>query len=313
MTSKSKTPADTSGTEQFDWNLIQSFVAVMEAGSLTGAAKALSSTQPTLSRHIELLEAQLGKVLFERTGRGLEPTYSAHAIAKYAYQMRKEADSLARAAAAEGASGRPFVRIAASRQLALQILPSLIAQIQSRSPDIDIGIVASDDVSNLLRRDADIAIRNVRPDQLSLIAKRLGETQVKAYASNNYLKRHGSPSSLPELLGHRLVGGDRDNNFARSMEQAAQSIGASASDIRVAIRSDDYADQFAAVKEGLGIGFSLACFIERHNDLSELPLSLPLPTVPFWLVVHREIRTAPAIRVVFDTLSELLKEQLKKN
>lgn len=312
MTSKPKTPANTSGNKQFDWDLIQSFVAVMEAGSLTGAARALSSTQPTLSRHIELLEIQLGKVLFERTGRGLEPTYSAHTIAKYAYKMRSEADSLARAAAAEGAGGRPFVRIAASRQLALQILPTLITEIQSRSPEIDIGIVASDDVSNLLRRDADIAIRNVRPDQSSLIAKRLGETPVKAYASNSYLKRNGRPTSLSDLVGHRLVGGDRDSNFARSMEQAAQSIGACASDIRVAVRSDDYVDQFAAVKEGLGIGFSLACFIERHKDLTELPLNLPLPTVPFWLVVHREIRTAPAIRVVFDTLSQLLKEQLKR-
>lgn len=313
MSSKNEKSASATGVEQFDWNLIQSFVAVLEAGSLTGAAKALSSTQPTLSRHIELLEAQLGKVLFERTGRGLEPTNSAHAIAQYAYQMRSEADSLARAALAGEATGRPFVRIAASRQFALQKLPSLIAEVQSRSTDIDIGIVASDDVSNLLRRDADIAIRNIRPEQSSLIAKRMGETRVKAYASNQYLERFGIPSSINDLLNHRLVGGDRDTNFARSMEQAAQSCGAHVSDVRVAVRSDNYVDQFAAVKEGLGIGFSLGCFIEQHNDLSVLELNLPLPTVPFWLVVHREIRTAPAIRVVFDTLSELLEEQFQQN
>jgi len=211
------------------------------------------------------------------------------------------------------ANGRPFVRIAASGQFALQKLPSLIAEIQSRSVDIDIGIVSSDDVSNLLRRDADIAIRNVRPEQSSLIAKRLGETRVKAYATNQYLERFGTPNSVNDLLNHRLVGGDRDTNFARSMEQVAQSFGMPVSDIRVAVRSDNYVDQFAAVKEGLGIGFSLGCFIDQHEELKVLELNLPLPTVPFWLVVHREIRTAPAIRVVFDTLSELLEEQFQQD
>lgn len=310
MSPKSKNPPNASAVEQFDWSLIQSFVAVMETGSLTGAAKVLSSTQPTLSRHIELLEAQLGQVLFERTGRGLEPTYSAHAIAKYAYQMRGDADSLARVASAGEGSGRPFVRIAASRQLALHVLPSMIIEIQRTSPDIDIGIVASDDVSNLLQRDADIAIRNVQPEQSSLIAKRVGESYVKAYASSAYIKRYGRPANVVDLLQHRLVGGDKDINFARSMEQAARSCGVDASDVRVVVRSDDYSNQFAAVREGLGIGFSLRCFIDRHKDLHILELNLPLPTVPFWMVVHREIRTAPAIRSIFDVLSDQMKAQL---
>lgn len=293
-----------------DWNLIRSFLAVMETGSLTGAARALASTQPTLSRQIELLETQLGMVLFERTGRGLEPSDNAHAIVQHAHLMKASADNLTRAAVMGNNITRPLVRIAASRQVALHILPTMLAGIQALAPDIDLGIVASDEISNLLRRDADIAIRNVRPEQASLIAKQVGEASIQAYATDSYLERHGKPATLLELFNHRLVGGDRDNVFARNIKQAAESCGVDAAMVHVAVRSDDYSTQFAAVKAGLGIGFSLSCMINRHDDLNVIRLGIPLPSVPFWLATHREIRSAPAIRTVFDALSEMLKEEL---
>ncbi len=284
----------------------------MEAGSLSGAARALSGTQPTLGRHIETLEHQLGKVLFERTGRGLQPTADALAIADAARRMRDGADGLSRALAGRGTRSRPFVRIAASRQVALQLLPDLVRRLQGQAPDVDIGIVASDGISNLLRREADIAIRNVRPEQSSLIAKRVGEFRVRAYASHAYLQRHGTPGDVSELLTHRLVGGDRDAEFHRGLERAVRRHGLEPADARVAVRSDDYATQFAAVRAGLGIGFSLDRLIERHEELVTLDIDPGLPTLPAWLTVHREIRTAPAIRLVYDELARFLKETLTR-
>ena len=294
----------------FDWGLIRSFLAVIDAGSLSGAARVLSSTQPTLGRHVEALEEQLGKVLFERTGRGLEPTADALAIAGFARRMQVGADELARAVTGRDDGSRAFVRIAAARQVALHLLPELVGRIQRRAPQVDVGIVASDEVSNLLRREADIAIRNVRPEQSSLIAKKVGEFRVRAFASRAYLDVHGTPDTVLELMEHPLVGADRAPEFHRGLEQAARRHGRDPAGIRVAVRSDDRATQFACVRAGLGIGFSLDGVIARHADLVALPMDPGLPTLPVWLTVHREIRTAPAIRQVFDELGASLKEAL---
>lgn len=297
----------------FDWGLIRSFLAVIDAGSLSGAARRLSSTQPTLGRHVEALEAQLDTVLLERTGRGLVPTADALGIADAARRMQDGADGLARAVTARSGRSRAFVRIAASRQVALQLLPELVGRIRARAPHIDIGIVASDALGNLLRREADIAIRNVRPVQSSLIARKVGEFRLRAYASRDYLARHGTPTSVPELLGHPLVGTDRDPEFDRGLERAARACGIDPGDVRTVVRSDDYPTLFAVVRAGLGIGFSPDRLIARHDDLVALTVDPGLPMLPVWLTVHREIRTAPAIREVFDELASSLKAMLARS
>lgn len=312
----SNTPSHAASTSaanlplDFDWGLIRSFLAVIDAGSLSGAARALSSTQPTLGRHVEALEGQLGRVLFERTGRGLEPTADALAIAGFARRMQVGADELARAVTGRDDGSRAFVRVAAARQVALHLLPDLVGRIRHHVPQVDIGIVASDELSNLLRREADIAIRNVRPEQSSLIAKKVGELRVRACASRDYLRANGTPSTVLELMAHPLIGTDQGQDFRRGLEQAARRHGLNPADIRVAVRSDDNATQFACVRAGLGIGFSLDGVIRRHADLVELPIDPGLPILPVWLTVHREIRTAPAIRQVFDELATSLKEAL---
>ena len=290
----------------FDWDLVRSFLAVVDTGSLSAAARALASTQPTLGRRIEALEAQLGTTLFERTGRGLAPTPDALAIAEHARRMQAGADGLARAAAGSADDARAFVRVAASRQIALHLLPALVRDVLDATPELDVGIVASDDVSNLLRREADIAIRHVRPEQTSLVARKVGEMSVRAVASADYLERHGTPTSAAELLRHPLVGGDRDREFAVGIERAAAAVGMDPDDVRVAVRSDDRPVQLASVAAGLGIGFSLDRVVARHPDLVALDVATGLPTMPVWLAVHREIRTVPAIRRVYDALGEAL-------
>ena len=296
---------------EFDWDLVRSFLAVVDAGSLSAAARALSSTQPTLGRRIEALEAQLGATLFERTGRGLAPTPEALRIAGHARRMRDGADGLARAATGSTPDARAFVRVAAARQIAIHVLPELVAGLPDGVPEIDVGIVASDDVSNLLRREADVAIRHVRPEQTSLVARKVGEMRVRAFASAEYLERRGTPRSAAELLRRPLVGGDRDREFAVGIERAATALGVDPADVRVAVRSDDRPVQLAAVAAGLGIGFALEPVIERHPGLVALDVATGLPTLPVWLAVHREIRTVPAIRRVYDVLGAALESMLR--
>ncbi|MBM3363940.1 MAG: LysR family transcriptional regulator, partial [Betaproteobacteria bacterium] len=142
----------------FDWSLVRTFLAVLEQGSLLAAARQLKSSQPTIGRHVTELESQLGLVLFERTGRGLLPTESALRLAESARAMQLGADALARSVMGADHSVSGTVRITASQPVSCYVLPPLLAQMRLSLPDVQVELVASNAVSNLLRREADIAV-----------------------------------------------------------------------------------------------------------------------------------------------------------
>ena len=171
----------------FDWSLIRSFLAALDHGSLLGAARVLKTSQPTLGRHIAELESQLGVVLFERTGRGLVPTATALQLAEAARGMEAGALQLARTLTGALAQTTGTVRITASQPVAVQLMPPLMARMRLTLPDIQVELVASNQVSNLLRREADIEVRMVRPEQGTLVAKKIGNVGVGAYAHRDCL------------------------------------------------------------------------------------------------------------------------------
>jgi len=177
----------------FNWALVKSFVAVLDAGSLMGAARQLKAQQPTLSRHIAELEAQLGVPLFERTGRGVMPTMAALAIADAARHMEEGAGTLLRTLAQRTQATTGSVRITTSQVAASYLLPPVLAALRQAEPGIAIELVASNDLTNLLRREADIAVRLVRPVQGSLVAKKLADIPIVACAHTSYLRRAGTP------------------------------------------------------------------------------------------------------------------------
>ena len=191
--------------DHFNWALVKSFVAVLDAGSLMGAARRLGAQQPTLSRHIAELEAQLKVPLFERTGRGVTPTAAALAIADAARQMQGSAATLQRALAQRTAATSGTVRITTSEVAASYLLPGVLARLQQAEPGIALELVASNELTNLLRREADIAVRMVRPAQSSLVARKLGETRMVPCASPGYLERHGTPRTPDDLQQHNCL------------------------------------------------------------------------------------------------------------
>jgi DNA-binding transcriptional LysR family regulator len=293
-------------TGHFNWALIPSFLAALDRGSLMAAARALATSQPTVGRHIGELEAQLGVVLFERTGRGLVPTAHALRLAEAARSMSGAADQLARQAsgAQQGASGT--VRISASQPVTCVLLPPLLQQMREMHPDIQIELVSSNAVSNLLQREADIALRMVRPDQSSLVAKRVGQVAIGTFAHRDYLRRRGTPRVPTDLLAHDLVGNDRNTDILRGF--AAMGFPLQREDF--AVRTDDLNAYQAAVNAGLGVGF-LARYVARHHtELVPLLPMLDIPPLPMWLVVHREIRSNPRIRRVWDFLATALPQAL---
>ena len=288
-----------SAADRFDWTLVRSFLAVLDAGSVTAAARHLGTTQPTLSRHVAELEAELGAPLFERTGRGVAPTAAALAIADAARQMADGAVALTHGLAGARTASRGVVRVTTSEVAATWLLPAVLARLQRAHPEIEIELVASNELTNLLRREADIAVRMVRPAQASLIARKLGEIDIVAAAHRTYLAKAPPLRRVDDLLRHRLIGYDRDDTIVRG----AGRFGVTLSRADFAVRTDDQVAYGRLVAEGAGIGF-VARYNLRHwpGVVAVLPELAP-GALPCWLAVHREIRANRHVRTVFDFLA----------
>ena len=287
---------------RFDWSLIRSFLAALDAGSLLGGARALNTSQPTLGRHIAGLESQLGLVLFERTGRGLIPTAVALQLEASARAMETASLQLSRSVTGSQKRVSGTVRITASQPVACYLLPPLLADMREALPEIQIELESSNTVSNLLRREADIALRMVRPDQSTLVAKKMGLVRVGAFASTAYLARCGVPRQPQDLFDHALIGYDQVDDILRGFRQFNEAVAREA----FALRSDDLIVHSQAVRAGLGIGFLADYVVRGDPQVQRVLKDLPLPELPMWLTVHREIRTNVRIRAVFDFLAKAL-------
>ena len=262
---------------------MRSFLAVVERGSLLGAARQLRVSQPTLGRHVAELERQLGTVLFERTGRGLVATSAARSIAVQARAMAENAEAIGRTLTGQSKQLSGSVRITASQTVATYLLPPLLARFRERETGIAIDVSASNAVSNLLRREADIAVRMVRPAQSSLVARRVGEVQIGAYARKDYLRRRGAPGKPGEMMRHDLIGLDRDESIIRAFAALGHRIERDS----FMFRSDDHLVLWQALCAGLGIGFAATWLADSEPSLERGLPNLSMPRLPVWLTVHR--------------------------
>ena len=291
---------------RLDWALVRSYLAVMDAGSVSGAARATQGHQPTISRHLAELEAQLGVALFERTGRGVRPTAAGLEALPAARQMQAAAEALARSVARGREATRGTVRITASQVVSAWLLPPLVAEFQRAEPGIAIEVVASNAVQNLLRREADIAVRMVRPDQGSLIARRVGDVAINAWADAGYLAAMGTPRKPADLAGHRLVGFDKDDTILRGM--ARLGLVMTAADF--AVRTDDQVVYGQLIAGGAGIGFAADYWATQWPSLERVLPELSIPPLPCWLTVHRELRGSGVVRRVYEFLAEAIPRSL---
>lgn len=281
-----------------DWSLIEAFLAVAEAGSLSGAARTLGASQPTLGRRIAQLEAELGVELFHRRPRGLDLTESGLALVPDAEIARDAMNRIAIAAAGEQTQLSGTVRITASEMLSYFHLPAIISGLRRTEPEIEIELVPSDITSNLLFREADIAIRMYRPTQLDLVTQHIGDLAIAMYASREYLARRGTPAGPADLARHDLVGFDGNEAILDGYRTA----GLPASRDWFGVRCDHNLAYWALVRVGCGIGFAQRNIADRYDDVVEIELGFPLPPLPVWLTAHEAMRRSPRIRRVWDVL-----------
>jgi DNA-binding transcriptional LysR family regulator len=284
---------------QPDWSLWRSFAAVVEAGSLSAAARKLGLSQPTLGRHIESLEADLGITLFERTLQGLKPTDTALRL----YEPVSGAERALSEAAlmAEGSSAAPggTVRITASTVISHYVLPEMLARLRETFPTVALELVPSDSAENLLLRESDIAVRMFRPTQLELITKRIGEVHLVTCAHEKYLARRGRPTRLEDLAGHDLIGFDRSELII----SAARTLGIDLKREDFAVRTDSQTAIWELLKAGLGIGFAQRRLVAGTPGMAALLPGLVLPPLEIWLTTHRELFTSRRIRAIYDALA----------
>lgn len=285
-----------------DWNLLRALGAVLAHGSLTQAAQRLGSSQPTLSRQIAALEAQLGQPLFERTARRLKPTAAAQALAEPAQRMLAAAQALALAAEPPAAQLAGSVRLTASQVVSTQLLPPILARLAESHPEIQIELVPSDQISNLLEREADIAVRMLRPTQGTLITRHIADWPLGFYAHRRLIEHAGGPPMPDDLSrGGRLRWVGFDQNPA--MLDGFQAAGHPVARGFFGLRCDDQVACLQAVRAGVGVGIVLQRIAEREADLVRVLPELPLPVLPVWLTGHRELRGARRLRVVWDALA----------
>ncbi|NWD78599.1 LysR family transcriptional regulator [Pseudomonas gingeri] len=282
------------------WELYRSFLQVLREGSLSGAARVLGMTQPTVGRHIERIEESIGATLFIRTQQGLSPTHMALALQPYAEAMEATSAALLRVASSEGEEVRGSVRITASDIIAVEVLPPILAQLHAAHPGLVIELVPSNRMQDLLLREADIAVRMLPPSQDVLVARRIGSIELGLFGHRSYVDRRPPITRVEALKDHALIGYDKETLSLRALLAQAPWL----SEVNLALRSDSDLALLGALRAGFGLSLCQVPLAQRDANLIRLlpeKISLWLDT---WLVMHEDLRDSPRYRVTFAALVE---------
>ena len=287
---------------KFDWNKARAFLVTAEEGSLSAAARALGMAQPTLGRQVDGLEQELGIVLFERVGRGLQLTPGGLELLDHVRVMGDAAGRVSMNALGQSQTLEGRVCISASETYAAVLLPPIIAKLRIMEPDIHVEIVVSNQASDLRRREADIAIRNFRPTEPDLIAKKVGEADAVLYATPDYIEKIGNPTMPQDLRHAHFVNLDH----AGMMIKALNKLGLGLTEENFPLLTESYLVMWELVRQGVAIGI-----LDAHIGDADPIVRRVLPDFqpfifPIWLVSHRELTTSRRIRRVYDYLAEEL-------
>ena len=282
-----------------DWDLFQSLHAVLEAGTLSAAARLRGLTQPTLGRHIETLEHRLGSPLFLRSPRGLQPTDLALELKPHLHDMAAAASAAVRDASGAADSLLGSIRITASEIVGAEVLPSILTDFREKHPGTAIELRVSNTVDDLSRREADIAVRMAPPTQSALVAKKVGEVELGFYAAPAYIARHGAPLGFEELKGHPVIGFDSEAYNIRDLPGLNMSV----SRETFSFRTDSDMTQLAALSAGFGVGVTHPA-IARRRGLVRVMSNVVLFRLGIWIVMHENLRGSRRMRAMFDHLVE---------
>ncbi|MCG3268090.1 LysR family transcriptional regulator [Yoonia sp. I 8.24] len=288
---------------KFDWNKARAFLVTAEEGSLSAAARALGMAQPTLGRQVDGLEQELGVVLFERVGRGLSLTPSGMELLEHVRAMGEAAQRVSLTAHGQSQTLEGSISIAASETYAAVLLPPIIAKLRQEEPGIQVEIVVSNRASDLRRREADIAVRNFRPTEPDLIAKKIGMADAILYAAPSYVEKLGNPAVPYDLRHADFINLDHSGMMLKGLN----SLGLGLTEANFPLLTESYLVMWELVKQGVGIGVLDAFIGDAEPAVVRVLPNLEPLRFPIWLVAHRELSTSRRIRRVYDFLAAELK------
>lgn len=288
----------------FDWNRARAFLVSADKRSFSGAARVLGSTQPTVSRQVAALEAELGVTLFERVAGGLELTDAGVGLLEHGRAMGEAAIRLSLAATGQAESIEGTVSITASEAIAAYLLPPILQSLRLAHPGIELDLVVSNEPRDLHRREADIAVRNFRTPQADLIARKVRDITAHFYASPSYVERMGGLDTAEDLARAELFAFDRTD----MMVDGLKALGLHVQRSQFPITTANHLVQWALCKQGAGVCMMMDDVGAHEPAVVRVFEDLPSVGLPIWLVSHRELRTSRRIRLVFDWLAEGLSE-----
>lgn len=283
-----------------DWNQLKAFLETAETGSLSAAARKLGLTQPTLSRQVAAIEQVMGVTLFERVGKSMVLTPTGLDLLEHARAMGAAAEALSLAASGSSQAVRGVVSVSATDVVASVLLPPLVKKLHDQEPGITIDVIPSNALSDLLRREADIAIRHVKPEQPDLIARLVREASAHFYASESWVNAHGHPRSAEDAARLSFVGSDRSGQYLGYLRMHGLPL----SEANFSCYADHSVAHWALVRQGMGIGVMMEEIALATPGMVRVLDDLPPVRFPIWLVTHRELRTSKRIRMVFDALAQ---------
>ncbi len=291
-------------SSRVDWDDQRVFLAVLETGSLSGAARQLAVAQPTVRARLETLERALRTVLFTRSARGLVPTEQARALGDIARAMARASDAFVRAASALPGEVAGVVRLSVAEFVGVEVLPPMLARLRQRYPRLLVELVLSNALADLLDQEVDIAVRMSPPRQEALVARKVAAIPLGLFAHVDYLARRGQPATPEDLADHDLIGPDRapaDLSFVATHFPGLDPD-------RFVVRTDSHPAQLAAARAGLGIAI-----VQRPVGLADPVLRPVLPHLAFghldtWIVTHENLRDLPRVRAVFECLAEAFQQ-----
>jgi DNA-binding transcriptional LysR family regulator len=286
--------------QSLDWNQLRAFLETAETGSLSAAARKLDLTQPTLSRQVAAIEQRMGVALFERLGKSLVLTPTGLDLLEHARVMGSAAEALSVAATGRSQAAGGVVSVSASDIVGSFLLPPLVRQLSATAPGISVELVATNALSDLQRREADIAIRHVRPEQPDLIARLLRDATAHFYASEGWVKTHGHPRTAEEAARLPFIGSDRTGQFLGQLRQHGLPV----TEANFSCYAEHSVAHWNLVRESMGIGAMMDDVALSTPGVVRVLDDLPSIRFPIWLVSHRELRTLRRIRIVFDALAE---------
>lgn len=283
-----------------DWDDQRAFLAVLEDGSLSAAARRLGVAQPTLRARVEALEHALGTVLFTRSVRGLAPTEQARALGDSARAMARASEAFVRAASARPSEVGGVVRLSVAEAVGIEVLPAMLVGLRKRHPGLIVEVDLSNAAANVLEQEVDIAVRMHPPRQEALVARKVASIPLGLFAHVDYLAARGLPATIADLAHHDLIGSDR----SLADRQMELKLLPGVHNSRFVVRTDSHPGQVAAARAGLGIAV-----VQRPIGLSDPRLQpvlpdLAIPGIDTWIVMHQDLRALPRVRAVFDHLAE---------